>query len=186
MSPQFPLARPARNLALTVCVAVFAFAPSGTRADTAAVPVDLHFAGNLLDGTKIVLPDAANGKPCIVVVGMTKNSADATERWSTELAKREGDRVAVFSIALLDKAPGFIRGFIIKSLRKQYDLPDGKAPGYFVTVSDGSVIRRIVPPGKEDDPATFVFDAHGKLVDAVHVPYSDNAVADVVKAAEKP
>jgi hypothetical protein len=186
MSLQCALARPARNLALIACAATLTFAPAAIRA-AGFVPVDgVHFAGNLLDGTPIVLPDAANGKPCIVVVGMTKNSSDATERLSTELAKREGDRVPVFSIALLDKAPGFIRGFIIKSLRKQYDLPDGKAPGYFVTVVDGTSVRRTVPPGKEDDPVTFVFDAHGKLIAAVHEPYSEDSVAGVLRAAEAP
>jgi hypothetical protein len=158
-----------------------ALAPAGAQAAT-ALPADVHFAGQLLDGTKVVLPDAAAGKPCIVVVGMSRGSADPTERWSTELAKREGDHAAVFSIALLDKVPGLFRGMVVRSLRKQYDLPDGKAPTYFLTSFDGTTLRQVAPTGKDDDPATYVFDAHGKLLASFRETYSEDALARVLKA----
>jgi len=173
------------RLAVVACTLALALAPAGARAAT-DLPSDVHFAGQLLDGTKVVLPDAAAGKPCIVVVGMSRGSADPTERWSTELAKRAGDKAAVFSIALLDKVPGFFRGMVVGSLRKQYDSPDGKAPSYFLTSFDGTVLRREAPAGKDDDPATYVFDAHGKLLAEFREAYSEDAVAGVLKALPAP
>jgi len=169
------------KLAVAACALALALTSAGARAATPS-PADVHFAGQLLDGTKVVLPDAAAGKPCIVVVGMSRGSADPTELWSTELAKREGDRAAIFSIALLDKVPGLFRGMVVRSLRKQYDLPDGKAPSYFLTSFDGTMLRKIAPSGNDDDPATYVFDAHGKLIASFRETYSEDAVAGVLKA----
>jgi hypothetical protein len=161
-----------------------ALAPAGTWAETAAP--DVHFPGQRLDGTSVTLPDAAAGKPCIVVVGMTRNSAVATHDASVALAKHEGDRASVYSIALLDKVPGLFRGWVLGALRKQLDSPDGKAPSYFLTTFDGTTLRRLAPTGAEDEPATYVFDAHGGLLAAFRVASADDAVAAAVKVLPDP
>jgi hypothetical protein len=117
----------------------------------------------------------------VVIVGMTRASANATERWSDALAAHEGDRATIYGVALLDKVPGFARSWVKHALAKSIGPPvPGK--GSFLMTFDGKALRDSAPGGNEDDPVIYLFRADGSLLAVTRKAYSDEAASELEKS----
>jgi hypothetical protein len=67
---------------------------------------------NLLN-QKVVLPDAARGKPAVLVIGFTHASQTQTKSWTDSL----GMEFPAYSIAVLEDAPRLVRPMAIAGMK---------------------------------------------------------------------
>ena len=127
----------------------------------AALP---HTEAETLSGKKIVLPDAVNGRPTIVVVGFTKRSQSQAAAWSTQLAKDYGTepRLQRYGIAVLDDVPGLIRGMVISNIRRQ--VPKEQQDTFIVLTHDAKPWRDLADITKADDAYVILFDNSAHVV----------------------
>jgi hypothetical protein len=131
----------------------------------AALP---HTEAETLSGKKVVLPDALDGRPAIVVVGFTKRSQSQTAAWSTRLTKDFGaePRLQRYSIAVLDDVPGFIRGMVISGIRR--GVPAEQQDTFLVITHDAKPWRDLAGITSADDAYVILFDNTAHIVAQTH------------------
>jgi hypothetical protein len=131
----------------------------------AALP---HTEAETLTGKKIVLPDALNGHPAIVVIGFTKRSQSQTTAWSTQLTKDYGTepRLQRYSIAVLDDVPGFIRGMVISGIRR--GVPKEQQDIFLILTHDAKPWRDLAAISNADDAYVILFDSTAHVVAQTH------------------
>ena len=139
-------------------------------------------AGTTLSGAAIALPAASAGKPFALVFSFTRGSGDANATWSDALLKALAPEAAVYAAIVLDSVPGFVRGFVTGSIKRDADknYPD-REDHVFVTYHGGDWQARL-PSGKPDDAGVVLADAHGLVLATAREPYSDAALAVLRKA----
>jgi hypothetical protein len=127
----------------------------------AALP---HTEAETLSGKKIVLPDALNGRPTIVVVGFTKRSQSQTAAWSTQLTKDYGTepRLQRYSVAVLDEVPGLIRGLVISGIRRS--VPKEQQDTFVILTHDAKPWRDLAGITNADDAYVILFDNTAHVV----------------------
>jgi hypothetical protein len=133
----------------------------------AALP---HTEAETLSGKKIVLPDALNNHPTIVVMGFTKRSQSQTSAWSTQLTKDYANepRLQRYSIAVLDDVPNFIRGMVIGSIRR--NVPKDQQDTFIVLTHDAKPWRDLAAITNADDAYVILFDDTAHVVAQTHGP----------------
>ena len=127
----------------------------------AALP---HTEAETLSGKKIVLPDAVNGRPTVVVVGFTKRSQSQTTAWSAQLAKDYGteQRLQRYSIAVLDDVPGLIRGMVVSGIRRR--VPPEQQDTFIMLTHDAKPWRDLAAITNADDAYVILFDNTAHVV----------------------
>jgi ATP10 protein len=136
----------------------------------AALP---HTEAETLSGKKIVLPDALNNHPTIVVMGFTKRSQSQTSAWTTQLTKDYANepRLQRYSIAVLDGVPGFIRGRVIASMRR--GVSSDQQDTFIVLTHDAKPWRDLAAITNADDAYVILFDSTAHVVAQTHGPVDD-------------
>jgi hypothetical protein len=131
----------------------------------AALP---HTEAETLTGKKIVLPDALNGHPAIVVIGFTKRSRSQTAAWATQLTKDYGaePRLQRYSIAVLDDIPGLIRGMVISGIRRS--VPENQQDTFLILTHDAKPWRDLAAISAADDAYVILFDNTAHVVAQTH------------------
>ena len=131
----------------------------------AAMP---HTEAETLSGKKIVLPDAVNGHPTIVVMGFTKRSQSQTSAWSTHLTKDYAGepRLQRYSIAVLDDVPAFIRGIVTSSIRR--GVPTDQQDTFIILAHDAKPWRDLAAITNADDAYVVLFDESAHVVAQTH------------------
>ena len=73
-----------------------------------------------LDGTPVHLPNAGDGRPAVLVLGFSRRSSEQAVQWGKRLYDAPwNDRHAdSYEIAMLGDVPGFLRGMVLRSMRK--------------------------------------------------------------------
>lgn len=127
-----------------------------------------HTEADTLSGKKIVLPDALNARPAIIVIGFTKRSQSQTTAWSTQLTKDYGaePRLQRYSIAVLDDVPGFIRGMVISGIRR--GVPKEQQDTFLVVTHDAKPWRDLAAISNADDAYVILFDSMAHVVAQTH------------------
>jgi hypothetical protein len=69
-----------------------------------------------LAGAKLRLPDAAKGKPALIVMTFSKDAGTVSKAWTTRFLK-DFPPSQLYQIAMLEKAPRFVRGIIRSGMR---------------------------------------------------------------------
>jgi hypothetical protein len=118
-------------------------------------------AGETLNGKPIVLADAVRGHAAVLVVGFSKEAGDGNGGWARALhADPAFAGIAVYQVAILERAPGFVRGSIKAGLRK------GVAPAdhdnFVVLVQDEKQWRNYFNVTADKDPYVVLLDAAGR------------------------
>ena len=132
-----------------------------------------HTEADTLSGKKIVLPDALNGHPAIVVIGFSKRSQSQTAAWSTQLAKDYGTepRLQRYSIAVLDEVPGLIRGIVISGIRRS--VPKEQQDTFVIITRDAKPWRDLAGITNADDAYVILFDQTAHVVAQTHGSLQD-------------
>lgn len=124
-----------------------------------------------------------SGRAGVVVFGFTKGSSEQSKAWHRGLVEAlKGDSsVAVVSVALLEKAPGFVRGFIKKGMRK--DAPAELHPWMVVLDKDTLAWEKALgydPKASPDHARIVTVDAHGSTLAVTFDAYGPTALARVL------
>lgn len=127
----------------------------------AAMP---HTEAETLSGKKLVLPDAVQGRPTIVVVGFTKRAQSQSTAWSTQLAKDYANepRLQRFGLAVLDDVPGLIRGIVISGIRR--GVPKEQHDAFVILTHDAKPWRDLAGITNADDAYVILFDETAHVV----------------------
>jgi hypothetical protein len=132
-----------------------------------------HTEAETLSGKKIVLPDAVNGHPTIVVMGFTKRSQSQTSAWRAQLTKDYGNepRLQRYAIAVLDDVRGFMRGRVTASIRR--GVPQDQQDTFIVLTHHAKPWRDLAAITNADDAYVMLFDESAHVVAQTHGSVED-------------
>jgi hypothetical protein len=139
---------------LHLMLPMLAILPSGGQ----ALP---NTAGETLSGKSIVLADAVRGHAAVLVVGFSKEAGDGSGGWAKALhADRALDGIAVYQVAIIERAPGLVRGMIKAGMRK--GIAPADQDSFVVLVQDEKLWRSYFNVTAEKDPYVALLDAAGQ------------------------
>lgn len=120
-------------------------------------------AGETLSGKKLVLAEAVKGHAAVLVMGFSREAGDGCGVWAKAL---HGDvamvGVDVYEAAMLEKAPGFVRGMIKSGMRK--GLTPAQQDAFVVLTQDETLWRSYLQVTEEKDPYVVLLDGSGNVV----------------------
>lgn len=150
-----------RALLRTICrfsvVVSIALAALNCRAQ--ALPTT---AGETLSGKPMVLADAMRGHAVILIAGFTRAGGDGCGAWSKAVGSDPALRgIEVYSMAMLESAPGFVRGMIKSSMRK--GATAGEQDHFVILTQDDKLWRSYFGVTNDKDPYVVLIDANGQI-----------------------
>jgi hypothetical protein len=120
-------------------------------------------SGETLSGKHIVLADATRDHAAVLVAGFSHEGGNGTGPWVKAL---RGDKalsgVTVYQVAMLEGAPGFIRGAIKSGMRKGTTPADQDL--FVVLTQDDKLWRQYFGVTTDKDPYAVLLDAKGNVV----------------------
>lgn len=174
----FPLPCCKRAFVLALAVMWFAALPAGA----ATLP---RLEADALGGSHVVLPTDAAGKPLVLLLAYTQESAGDLKLWSRKLL---ADRVAgnaVVYVVIVAAKTAFV------SRRHVRQLVEGAAVGSKEQINDNVLVTfdgtgwlTLVQPGDKKTAGVVVCDANGTILYAKRVAFSAPNLAEVEKAAK--
>jgi hypothetical protein len=118
--------------------------------------------GETLSGKKLVLAEAIKGHTAVLVIGFSREAGDGCGVWAKAL---HGDAamagVPVYEAAMLEKAPGFVRGMIKSGMRK--GLTPAQQDAFVVLTQDEKLWRSYLQVTEEKDPYVVLLGAGGNV-----------------------
>jgi hypothetical protein len=120
-------------------------------------------AGETLAGGSIVVADAVGGAPAVLVAGFSREAGDGIAAWSRAL---DSDpvlaRARVFQLVMLERAPGFVRALIKRSMRKS--MPPAAQSRAVVLTADEPAWRAYFGMDNDRDPWVVLLDANRRIL----------------------
>lgn len=104
------------------------------------------------------MPDVFGGKPVVVVFSFSKGAGEKSAEWISALSK-EG--VPVWSAAMLESAPRFIRPMIRSGMKK--DVPASMLDRSLCLYSREKAWRAALGIVQDDAPLVVMIDAKGQV-----------------------
>lgn len=170
-----------RNRCATLLVAVALLIT--THASAAATLPRLE--ADSLDGTHVVLPTDAAGKPLILLLAFTPESQDEVTAWSKKLlADHAGDTAALYVVAVADRTAHFMRKRVEKIVAGSAVGSEDQKRSRVLITFDGTGWRDLVPPADKKTAGVVVCDASGSIVYAKREPLTAANLAAVEQAAK--
>ena len=118
--------------------------------------------GETPSGERIVLAEALRGHAAILVASFSRAAGAGSDEWAKALdADPAWTGLPVFRAAMLEQAPGFVRGFIKAALRKQ--LSAAAVHRYAVLIQDEGLWRSYFGVTTDKDPYVVLLDADGNI-----------------------
>ena len=120
-------------------------------------------AGETLSGKRTVLADVARGHATVLVAGFSREGGSGCGAWVKAIhADSALGSVTVYQIAMLEGAPGLVRGMIKSGMRK------GVAPAeqdhFVVLTQDDKLWRSYFDVTADQEPYVALMDASGKVL----------------------
>ena len=120
-------------------------------------------AGTTLSGKAVTLAEAVRGQRVVLVAGFSRSGGSGTGAWVKAV---DGDPalkgVAVWQVAMLAGAPGFVRGMIQSGMRK--GLTAAEQERFVVLAEDEAAWRSYFGVTEDDVPYVMLLDAAGKVL----------------------
>jgi len=129
-----------------------------------AVPQSLpNTPGETLSGKRIVLDNAVRGHAVVLIFGFSKDAGDGCGEWFKAVrADSALSGAAVYQVAMLEKAPGFVRGMIKAGMRKGVAVADQAS--FVVLVQDDNLWRSYFGVTDDKEPYVSLIDATGRVL----------------------
>lgn len=119
--------------------------------------------GETLSGKKIVPAEAVRGHASVLVAGFSREAGDGAGAWAKAIrADPAMQGVAMVQIAMLEKAPAFVRGMIKSGMRKGLSGPEQES--FVVLTQDDGPWRSYFQVADDKEPYVVAIDASGKIV----------------------
>jgi hypothetical protein len=138
-----------------------------------------------LNDTQVALPNAGGSQPLILVVGFSHKSSESCGPWGKRLAAdfHANPKVAYYQIPVLQDAPSFVRGFILRGMRK--DVPAAEQPHYIPVYDHEADWKKLVGFSGPDDAYVIVADPQGHVVWQTHGAMNDASYGEMKAAVDK-
>lgn len=119
--------------------------------------------GETLTGQTLVLAQALHGHAGILVASFSKDAGAGSDAWVKALrADPALSGLPVFQAAMLEKAPGFVRGMIKSSLRKQ--VPPDLQGRFVVLTQDEQLWKAYFGVATDKDPYVVLIGPTGSVL----------------------
>lgn len=129
--------------------------------------------GETLSGQHLVLADAVQGHPAVIIAGFSHEGGTGASAWAKAL---HGDAVLkdvpVYTMAMLEGAPGFVRGMIKSAMKK--GVPPADQAHFVVLTNDAQAWRSYFGVTDEKVPYVVLLDAAGKVLWHGHGPAAES------------
>lgn len=120
-------------------------------------------AGATLSGHHIVLSQAVNGHPVLLAASFSKDAGPSCGEWAKQARTDPAlAGITVYEIAMLGRAPGFIRGTIESSMRK--GLSAQQQDQFVVLTQDDPQWRSYFGVTTDKDPWVVLIDSTGRVL----------------------
>jgi hypothetical protein len=120
-------------------------------------------AGETLNGKRLELAEATRGHAVVLVAGFSREGGSGCGAWMKAIqADSSLVGVVAYQIAMLEGAPGFIRGAIKNGMRK--GLTAAEQDRFLVLTQDGKLWQRYFDVSTDKDPYVVMIDAKGNIV----------------------
>jgi hypothetical protein len=118
-------------------------------------------AGETLSGKRIVLADAVRGHAAVLIVGFTKEAGDGCGSWAKAVRSDPAlGGISVYQVAMLERAPGFVRGTIKSGMRE--GLSGAELDRFLVLTQDEKLWRSYFEVTAEKEPYVVMLDDSGQ------------------------
>lgn len=116
-----------------------------------------------LSGAVVALP-ALDHAATLILAGFSKNSSSSVKAWwlQAKALCEAHPQVACYRAAVLQDAPGFIRGMIIGGMKK--DMTSAEQEGFVTVFENEAAWKQSFAFGAADDAYVALFDKDGKLL----------------------
>jgi len=152
-----------RVFLIVVCAAWAAAGASANALAQAQVPGMPTTAGETLSGKKIVLAEAVRGHRTVLVAGFSHDGGIACGDWMKAI---RGDAALagldVYEIAMLEGAPGILRGMIKSGMRK--GMPSAEQERSVVLTQDDKLWEKYFDVSNAQEPQVMLLDAQENVV----------------------
>ena len=109
-----------------------------------------------------MLAEAVRGHAAVLVASFSKEAGAGSDDWAKAVeADPALPGVAIYRAAMLEQAPGFVRGFIKSALRKQ--LSSTQQQHFAVLSKDEKLWREYFGVTTDRDPYIVLLDASGQI-----------------------
>jgi hypothetical protein len=144
-----------------------------------ALPHDVlpHIDGDTLTGKHLALPDAAKGHPALLVIGFTHGSRTQTKAWADRAQHELGDRLAVWSVVVLQDAPKLVRGMAVHGVKS--GTPPERRDNTLLIYHYEKELKLAVGFDRPDDAYLLLLDAGGDVKWKFHGAVTDTAIKEV-------
>ena len=120
-------------------------------------------AGETLSGKRLVLAEATRGHASVLIAGFSREGGSACGAWMKAIqADSTLVGVTAYQIAMLEGAPGFIRGAIKNGIRK--GLTAAEQDRFLVLTQDEKLWQKYFDVSTDKDPYVVMIDAKGNIV----------------------
>lgn len=126
-------------------------------------------SGEALSGKPVVVADAVRGHATILIAGFSSEGGAHSGEWAKAIhADPAFANVAVYQVAELERAPGFIRGMIRNGMKK--DVPPADQDRVVVLTTDSMLWQEYFDVASDKDAYIVLLDPHGKILWHGHGP----------------
>jgi ATP10 protein len=164
-----------------VLLAAFAFcgaAGQSASSQTAISPPFPQISGQTLSDQPISLPAAAAGKPAILCIGFSHGSQNHVKNWAEQARKSFAkDSIAVYSIAVLEDAPRFVRPMAIRGMKS--GTPPEVRDRFIVVTSKEKELQQAVHSSNSSAAYVVLLDSSGRIAWQYSGDVSDAALAEL-------
>jgi len=117
--------------------------------------------GETLSGKRIVVADAVRGHMTVLIVGFSKDAGPKSGEWAKAVrADQALAGAAVYQVASLEQAPGFVRGMIKSGMRK--GVNPAEQDNFVVLTQDDKQWRSYLGVADDKQPYVVLLDAAGQ------------------------
>jgi hypothetical protein len=125
--------------------------------------------GETLSGKHVVIADAVREHTAILVAGFSHEGGMATGDWIKSIrADSAFAKVTVYQVAMLEGAPGLLRGMIKSSMKK--GVPAAEQDYSVVLTQDQKLWENYFDVTADKDPYVVLLDGSGKVLWHGHGP----------------
>lgn len=142
-----------------------------------------QISGGTLARHSIEFPSATAGSVTIVFIGFSHASQSQLKAW-TDRATNEfhnNPHVAIYSIAVLEDAPRFVRGMAVHGIRS--GTPVAQQDHFVVVYHGESELKRVAGFQRSEDAYVLILAPKGEIKWVTHGPVTDAALRELAKQA---
>lgn len=119
-------------------------------------------SGETVSGKRIVLAEALRGHTSVLVMSFSREAGSRSNAWvRADRADAALAGVTVYKAAMLEAAPGLVRGVIKNSMRK--GLTASEQDHYVILAQDDKLWRSYFGVTADKDPYVVLIDAAGQV-----------------------